>query len=111
MCHIANGFRDRAVSLCSSSDLAPNIIIPSGMSIDMKRQLAVVTADNDNVGVLWKMPHFIRNAEYADMLYAALTRVAKCINLDGVILEKVLYLVNWTNFITWTMNTGIRNGT
>jgi hypothetical protein len=31
--------------------------------------LAVVTVDNDIIGVLLKMPHIFRNAEYADMLY------------------------------------------
>ena len=40
------------------------------MWICVKRQLAVVTVDSDIVGVLWKMPHIFRNAEYADMMYA-----------------------------------------
>jgi hypothetical protein len=34
----------------------------------VKRQLAVVTVDNDIVGVLLKIPHIFTNAEYADML-------------------------------------------
>jgi hypothetical protein len=29
------------------------------------------------------MPHIFTNAEYADMLYAVLTRVAKYIEVDG----------------------------
>jgi hypothetical protein len=37
------------------------------------------------------MPHIFTNAEYADMLYAVLTRVAKCIDVDGGIFENVLY--------------------
>jgi len=39
------------------------------MWIRVKRQLAVVAVDSDNVGVLWKMPHIFTNAEYADMMY------------------------------------------
>ena len=35
----------------------------------MKRQLALVTADSDTVGVLCKMPHLFTNAEYAGVLY------------------------------------------
>jgi hypothetical protein len=38
-----------------------------------------------------------------------LTRVAKCIDVDGGIFENVLYWVNCTNFVTWTINAGIRN--
>jgi hypothetical protein len=34
----------------------------------MKCQLAIVTADIDNVRVLLKMPRIFTNAEYADML-------------------------------------------
>jgi hypothetical protein len=34
----------------------------------VKRQLAVVTVDNDIVGVLRKMPHIFTNSKYADML-------------------------------------------
>jgi hypothetical protein len=52
MCPIPNGFRDRAISLYSSLDLAPNIVLPSRMGIRVKRQLAVVTVDSDTVGVL-----------------------------------------------------------
>jgi hypothetical protein len=37
-----------------------------------------------------------------------LTRVAKCIDVDGGIFETVLYQLNCTNFVTWTINTGIR---
>jgi hypothetical protein len=36
------------------------------------------------------MPHIFTNAEYADMLYAGLKRVAKCIDVDGGIFENVL---------------------
>jgi hypothetical protein len=60
MCPIPNGFRDRAISLNSSSDLAPNIVLPSrltaplseAMRISVKRQLALVTVDSDIVGAL-----------------------------------------------------------
>jgi hypothetical protein len=68
MCPVPNGFRDRAISLYSSLDLAPNIALPSRNWIGVKRQFAVVTVDSDIVGVLWKMPRIFRNAEYADML-------------------------------------------
>jgi hypothetical protein len=68
MCPIANGFRDRAISLYSSLDLASNIVLPSSMWIGVKRQMAVVTVDSDIVGVLWKMPRIFTNAKYADML-------------------------------------------
>jgi hypothetical protein len=37
------------------------------------------------------MQHIFTNAEYADMLYAVLTRVVKCIDVDGGIFENVLY--------------------
>jgi hypothetical protein len=37
------------------------------------------------------MPHIFTYAEYADMLYAVLTQVAKCIVVDGGIFENVLY--------------------
>jgi hypothetical protein len=37
------------------------------------------------------MPHIVTNAEYADMLHAVLTRVAKCIDVDGGIFENVLH--------------------
>jgi hypothetical protein len=40
-----------------------------------------------------------------------LTRIAKCIDVDGGIFENVLYQVNCTNFVTWTINTGFRNST
>jgi hypothetical protein len=39
------------------------------------------------------MPLIFINAEYADMLYAALARVAKCIHFDGI-------FENCTNFVT-----------
>jgi hypothetical protein len=61
------------------------------MWIGVKRQLDVVTVDSDIVGVLWKMPHIFKDSEYADMLYAVLTRAAKCIDVDGGIFENVLY--------------------
>jgi hypothetical protein len=67
MCPIPNGFRDRTISLYSSLDLAPNIVLPSRMWIGVKRQLAVVTVNSDIVGVLWKMPHIFTNAEYAEL--------------------------------------------
>ena len=35
----------------------------------VKRQLAVVTVDNDIAGVLCKMLHIFTDAEYADMPY------------------------------------------
>jgi hypothetical protein len=66
--YMSNGFRDRAILLYSSLDLAPNIILPSRMWISVKHQLSVVTIDRDLIGVLWKMPHIFTNAEYADML-------------------------------------------
>jgi hypothetical protein len=66
MCPIPNGFRDRAISLYCSLDLAPNTVLPSRMWIGVKSQMAVVTADSDIVGVLWKIPHIFTNAEYAD---------------------------------------------
>jgi hypothetical protein len=113
MSPIPNGLRDRAVSLQSSLDLALNIVLPSRMWICVKRQLAVVTVDSDIVGVLWKMPHIFTNAEYADMLYAVLTWVAKCVDVDGATFENILYQVDCTNFVIWKIrvNTGIRNST
>jgi hypothetical protein len=42
----------RSVSMYSSLDLAPKIVLPSHMRIGVKRQLAVVTVDSDTVGVL-----------------------------------------------------------
>jgi hypothetical protein len=83
MCPIPNGFQDRAISLYSSLDLAPNIVLPSRMWIGVKRQLAVVTVANDIVGVLWKIHHIFTNAEYANMLYAVLKQVVKCIDVDS----------------------------
>jgi hypothetical protein len=68
VCPIPNFFRDRAISLYSSLDMTPNIVLPSRMWIGVKRKLAVVTVDSDIVGVLWKMPHIFTNAEYTDML-------------------------------------------
>jgi hypothetical protein len=52
ICHVPNGFRDRAISLYSSLDLLLSIVLPSRMGIGVKRQLAVVTVDSDIVGVL-----------------------------------------------------------
>jgi hypothetical protein len=60
------------------------------MWIGVNRQLAVVTVYSDIVGVLWKMPHIFANAEYSDMLYAVLTRVAKCIDVDSGIFENIV---------------------
>jgi hypothetical protein len=85
MCSIPNGFPDRPISLYSNFNLAPNIGLPSHMWNSVKRQLAVVTVDSDIVGVLWKMPHIFINTEYA-----GLTRVAKCIVIDGKF-SKVYY--------------------
>jgi hypothetical protein len=90
MCPIPNGFWDRAISLYSSLHWAPNSVVPSSKWIGTKRQLAVATVDSSIVGVLWKMPHIFTNAEYADVLYAVLTRVAKCTEVDGGIFESVL---------------------
>jgi hypothetical protein len=88
---ILNGFWDRAISLHSSSDLAPKIILPSRVWIGVRRQLAVVTIDSDIVGVLWKMwQHIFTNAKYSDTLYAILTWVAKCIDGDSGIFKNVL---------------------
>jgi hypothetical protein len=68
MCPISNVFRHRAISLYSSSDLAPNIVLPSHLWIGVKRHLAIVPVDSDIVGVLWKMAHISTNAELSDML-------------------------------------------
>jgi hypothetical protein len=59
---IPNGFRDSAISLYNRLDLAHNIVLPSGMWIGVKRQLAVVTVDSDIIGVLWKIPYLFTNA-------------------------------------------------
>jgi hypothetical protein len=64
MCPIPNTFRDRAISLHSSLDLVPNIVLPSRMWISVKQQFAIVTSDSDIVGVLWKLLHIFTNAEY-----------------------------------------------
>jgi hypothetical protein len=37
------------------------------------------------------MAHIFTDAEYADMLYPEITRVAKCTDVDGGIFENVLY--------------------
>jgi hypothetical protein len=84
MCPIWNGFPDRATSLYSSLDLAPNIILPSLMWISVKCQLAIVTANSDIGGVLWK-------CRICCMFYAVLTWIAKRTNADGEIFENVLY--------------------
>jgi hypothetical protein len=52
MCSFPNTFRDRAISLYSSLDLAPNIVLPSRMRIGVKPQLAVVTIDCDIAGAV-----------------------------------------------------------
>jgi hypothetical protein len=109
MCPIPNCCRDRAVSLCSSLDLAPNTVLPSGIWIGLKRQLAVVTVDSDTVRLLWKMPHTFTNAEYADTLSSH--ELQSTLKLTGSIFENVLYWVNCTHFVTWTINTSIRNST
>jgi hypothetical protein len=98
MCPIPNGFWDRAISLYSSLDLEPNIVLPSSMWIGVKRQLAVVTVDSDIVGVLWKMPHIFTNAEYADMLYAA------CCILSSHELQSALMLTVEFSKMYYTMN-------
>jgi hypothetical protein len=91
MYSIPKCFRDRVISLYSSLDLAPKTVFPSRMWICVKRQLAVVTTDSDTVWMSWKTPHIFTNVEYADILYAVLTRAAKCIDVDGGIFENVLY--------------------
>jgi hypothetical protein len=40
-----------------------------------------------------------------------LTRVAKCVDVEGGILENVLHYVNCTTYVTWKINTGISNST
>ena len=40
-----------------------------------------------------------------------LAQVAKCMAVDGGILDNVLYWVKYTYFVTWTINTDIRNNT
>jgi hypothetical protein len=40
-----------------------------------------------------------------------LTRVAKCMAVDGGILDNVLYWVEYTGFVTWTIDTDIRDST
>jgi hypothetical protein len=57
----------------------------------VKRQLAVVTADSDIVGVLSKILNIFINAESADMLYSVLTRVAKRTVVDDGIFVNLLY--------------------
>jgi hypothetical protein len=52
---------------------------------------ACESVDSDIVGVLCEMSHILTNAEYVDMLYAVVTRVAKCTDVDGGILENVVY--------------------
>jgi hypothetical protein len=84
MCPIPNGFRDRALSMYSSLDLASNIVIPFRVRIYAKRQLAAVTFGSDIIEMLWKMPHIFP-------LYAVLTRVAKSIDVDHEILKNLLY--------------------
>jgi hypothetical protein len=91
MCPIPNDSRDRAISQYNGLDLASNIGLPSRMWIVVKRQLAVVTVDSDIVGELWKIPHIITNAEYANMLCAVVIRVANCVDVDGRIFENVFY--------------------
>jgi hypothetical protein len=70
ICHIPSDFRDKAISLYSSFNLASDIVLPSHTWTGVKRQLAVVTADSDIVWVLWKMPHIFANSDYADMLFS-----------------------------------------
>jgi hypothetical protein len=91
MCPIPNGFQDIAISLYSSLNLVPNIVLPSRMWFDVKRHLAVVTVDSDVIAVLWKMSHIFTNAEYADMLYALRIWVEKYVEVNCRIFEIVLY--------------------
>jgi hypothetical protein len=56
----------------------------------VKRHLAVVTVDSDNVGVFCKMPHTFTNVQYADMLYGFCDGSATA-DVDGGIFENVLY--------------------
>jgi hypothetical protein len=52
-----------------------------------------------------------RQDELRQLTRHVFTQVAKCIAVDGGILKTVLYWVNCTNFVTLTINTGIRNST
>jgi hypothetical protein len=77
---IPKSFQETAISLYSSLDLAPNIVLSSRRTAPLsqacelceatlihgvKRQLAVVTGERDVVVVLCKMPLIFTNAEYA----------------------------------------------
>jgi hypothetical protein len=66
----------------------------------VKRQFAVVTIDNDTVGVLCTVPHIFRIAEFPDMLYVYCFCNSSAIAAaaDGEIFENLLYWVKFTNF-------------
>jgi hypothetical protein len=98
MCPIPNGFRDRAISLYSSLDLAQNIVLPSRRTAPLSNACESVCSVSWSLWFLTvtleyckKMPHIFTNAEYANMLYAVITRVAKCIDVDGAIFENVIF--------------------
>ena len=67
MCHIPNGFLDRAIwmynrKIVDEKEILGVRTVSNVMWICVKRQLAVVTVDSYTVGVLWKMPHIFTNA-------------------------------------------------
>ena len=60
--------------------------------------------------MLCELLHIFTNAEYADMLYVYGFCDGSATAADeGGIFENDLYQVNCTNFVTWTINTDIRN--
>jgi hypothetical protein len=66
--------------------------------LDLDRAMDVIARIKEHLDAL-------RRATYV------LTRVAKCIDVDGGIFENELYYVNCTDLVTWTVNTGIGNST
>jgi len=61
------------------------------MRVGVKRKLAVVTVDNDVVGVLCKMLHIFTDAEYADVPYIyGFCEGSATANGDGI-LKNILY--------------------
>jgi hypothetical protein len=57
------------------------------------------------------MDVFAHIRESEEALRQATSHVAKYTDVDDGIFENVLYLANYTNFVTCTKNTGIRNST
>jgi hypothetical protein len=92
MCPIPNGFRDRAISMYSSLNLATNIVLPSRMWIGVKRHLAVVTVGNNIIRVLWKMPHIVIKAGYVDMLSSHELQSALMLTVE---FSKMYYTRTW----------------